>query len=465
MNRTFAIMRLCLPVVAMLAPLFLAACSDPECRPNIILVTVDTLRADRLGCYGCPVRTSPAVDALAARGVVFETCVAQASSTAPALASVMTSRYPSEVGVFNNTQPLIEAPDTIAAFLKRQGYVCAAFVSNFNLRPRMGFNRGFDFYDAQMTERELNRSGLPERTAEKTTDAALRWLAAHGGRSKPFFLWVHYQDPHGPYTPPDGFAPDIENYHADRRVLPLLETNWGTGGIPLYQSLPGTRDSAHYRACYDGEILFFDEHFGRLARALLKNDSLYNTAILFTADHGESMGEHGYWFSHEQDLFGELIHVPLIVAVPDITAGRRDDRACHLDILPTIATLVDGNGFDPSEYRGRDLFDSDRLRSTRPIFSETNYVATRTTFRSVIVGSWKLIVSSRTPDAPLLFDLENDGAETSNLARSKPDVASRMIKILEAEAAKSKPMQDRTAPLKLTPAEREALESLGYTGG
>jgi len=448
----------------MLLSLCIAACSEAERPPNIVLVTVDTLRADRLGCYGCPVRTSPAVDTLAAQGALFESCIAQASSTAPALASVMTSRYPSEVGVFNNTQPLIEAPDTIAAFLERRGYECAAFVSNFNLRPRMGFDRGFDLFDAQMTERELNRSGLPERTAEKTSDAAIDWLEGRRQKSEPYFLWIHYQDPHGPYTPPDGFAPDIENYQAGSRVLPLLETNWGAGGIPRYQILPGARDSARYRACYDGEILFFDAHLGRLIRALLKEDGLRNTAILFTADHGESMGEHGYWFSHEQDLFNELIHVPLIVAAGQ-TAGRRSDRACHLDIFPTIAALVDGDRFDPSEYRGRDLFDGDSIRSARPIFSETNFVATRTTFRSVIVGSWKLIVSSHTPESPLLFDLEKDGAERSNLARSNPDVAKRMMRILETEAAKSKPMRGRRAPLKLTPAEREALESLGYTSG
>ena len=192
MNRSTATNGFRLAALLMAAVSILPACADREDLPSIVLVTVDTLRADRLGCYGCPVRTSPALDSLAARSVVFENCVAQASSTAPALASVMTSRYPSEAGVFNNTQPLIEAPDTIAAFLKRRGYECAAFVSNFNLRPRMGFDRGFDHYDARMTDRERNRSGLPE-----------------GWDKTPFFLCVHYQDPHGPYTPPEGYAPAI----------------------------------------------------------------------------------------------------------------------------------------------------------------------------------------------------------------------------------------------------------------
>lgn len=465
MSRTCAAPRLSLALLAMSAALGLFACADRERQPNIVLVTVDTLRADRLGCYGCPVRTSPAVDALAARGVIFEACVAQASSTAPALASVMTSRYPSETGVFNNTHPLIVAPETIAAFLKRQGYECAAFVSNFNLRERMGFNRGFDLYDAKMTDREMNRSGLPERTAEKTTDAALRWLAGRGGSPKPFFLWVHYQDPHGPYTPPDGFAPEAENYLTENRTLPALDTNWGEGGIPSYQILDGRTETAHYRAGYDGEILFCDEHFGRLTRALFEMDNLAHTAIVFTADHGESMGEHGFWFSHEQDLFSELIHVPLIVAVPHITAGRRTERVCHLDIFPTVAALAAPDRCDPSLYRGRDLFGSDSIPSKRPIYSETNFVAARTALKSVIVGSWKLITSSRAPDAPLLFNLETDRAEIKNLAPSMPDVAGHMIKILKAEAAKSTPMQDRTPPLELTPVEKEALESLGYTGG
>lgn len=465
MSSPVTVARLTAAAALAAAAVLLAGCTGGERPPNIVLVTVDTLRADRLGCYGCPVRTSPAVDSIAAHGVLFESCVAQGSSTAPALASVMTSRYPSETGVFNNTFPLIEAPETIATFLEERGYACAAFVSNFNLRPRMGFNRGFDTYDAKMAERERNRSGLPERRAVRTTDAALLWLEEHEDDSRPFFLWIHYQDPHGPYTPPDGYAPDIANYGGGARTLPALGANWGKGGIPAYQIVERERETALYRARYDGEILYFDEHFGRLTRALFDRDALERTVIVFTSDHGESMGEHDYWFCHEQDLHGELINVPLIVASPALTPGRRSDRACHLDIFPTIAALVDRDGFDPAMFRGCDLLGGRPIPARRLIYSETNFVADRTSFKSVIVGSWKLIGSSRDPDSPLLFDLETDPAETVNLASSKPDVAGRMMRILEAETARAKPMQDSSPPLKLTPEEKNALESLGYTGG
>jgi len=454
--------------------LSLGACSDRRDRPpNILLITVDTLRADRLHCYGCPVPTSPNVDALAAEGVLFSMCFAHASSTAPALASVMTGKYPTEAGVLNNTHPLSPAPDTLAAYLKRQDYVCAAFVSNFNLRRRMGFDRGFDHFDARLMERELNRSGVPERTAEKTTDATIGWLERFylkqkSDAARPFFIWVHYQDPHGPYTPPEDYLPPRDFYSDASRTLPLLAEDWGVGGIPAYQALGEHRNEAHYRACYDGEVLFCDRHLGRLVKFLETAGLGDDTMVVFTADHGESMGEHERYFSHEQDLYNELIRVPLIITAPGIEPDRRDDIACHADIFPTLAgvtpTADDGTG----KHRGRDLLapvSRGSRTARRPIFSETNFVAERTRYESLILGRWKLVRATTGEGVRQLFDLEADLGETTNLAASRGDVLKQMEKLLKAEATKAQRAYRGTGPLELSPTEREALEALGYSDG
>jgi arylsulfatase A-like enzyme len=455
-----------LALLAVTALVFVA-CSDQK-RPNIILVTVDTLRADGPHCTGNPLPLSPAVDSLADRGIVFESCTAHASSTAPALASLMTSRYSSEVGVMNNSHPLAQDCDTLALAMKRRGYRTAAFVSNFNLRERMGFHRGFDQYDARFPNREKNRSGHPERTAERTTAAALSWLDREGDSKTPFFLWLHYQDPHGPYVPPEEFVPDAGNYADRTEELKILLNNWGGGGIPSYQVLGGRRDTAYYAARYDGEIAFFDSHFKDILEALDAKGLTGETAIIFTADHGESMGEHGYYYCHEQDLFAELIQVPLIVALPGGEPSMRKERVCHADILPTIAALGGSEVFPAKDggtplYRGRNLLEPLPPKNLRPIYSETNFLAARTTFTSVIVGKWKLIRSSRIKKGDLLFDLETDPGEKVNIFDDRPKVARNMTKILDGENRKAAAGVD-AAPLELTPEEREALNSLGYMG-
>lgn len=452
-----------LPVLGLVALLVLGGCSENRSQPNIVLITVDTLRADRLHCYGYEISTAPAVDALARRGLLFENCTAHASSTAPALASLMTGLYPTEAGVLNNTRPLSRSVDTIALHLGRQGYRTAAFVSNFNLTSRMGFDRGFGVFDARLTEREQNRSFVPERTAEKTAAAAKAWLKGYG-QEEPFFLWVHFQDPHGPYCPPDGFALPGERYAAGDQQLPLLDKNWGSGGIPSYQAIGTNRSTGFYRAMYDGEIAFFDRHLAGLMECLENGGYMEDTAVLFTADHGESMGEHGFWFSHEQDLFNELIRVPLIIAAPGIKPGRRTERVCHIDIFPTLAALAGESPEGAGTFRGRNIAAAPGGTMERPIYAETNFVAGRNMFRAVIVGRWKLIRSANKKMKPLLFDLHADPEEKKNLFLVKPDVAAKMMQILKTEEKRAA-SGGASVPLDLSPEDREALESLGYSGG
>jgi arylsulfatase A-like enzyme len=231
-------------------------------------------------------------------------------------------------------------------------------VSNLALHGRSGIKAGFYYYDATFPQRETVRR-LPERIAADTTTAALAMLEKLAtNRTAPVFLWVHFQDPHGPYTPPD----DLRERHlvAEQRApdgarrLAASDGDSGLGAIPHYQFQPGHDDVAYYRACYDGEVEYTDREIGRLLAAL----SLYlppaETVVVFTADHGEGMGEDDYWFAHGEYLSEPLVHVPLLIRMPGRRASVRDDVVSLVDVFPSLARLL---GVDvPPGIRGRDLF-------------------------------------------------------------------------------------------------------------
>src|SRR5213594_1063087 len=237
-----------------------AAPVAPAARPNVLLVTIDTLRADYLGCYGRAAAATPTMDALAGRGVRFATAVAHVPLTGPSHASILTGRTPLGHGFRDNGGYVIPAEAKTAADDFRQaGYRTAAFVSGFPLDRRFGFDRGFDAYDDHLPKgNDPRRTPYVERLADATTDAALRGLGSPvpAGAPASFFLWVHYYDPHAPYEPPADLA---------ERYSP---------------------------APYDGEIAFVDRQLARLLHALDVRNETGRTVVIVTADHGESLGEH-----------------------------------------------------------------------------------------------------------------------------------------------------------------------------
>ena len=332
-----------------LAALVIAAvgsgCGEPgPLRPNALLITVDTLRADRLGVYGFSWDTSPAIDRLAASGVVFERAIAGASFTTGSHASIMTSRYTREhtIGYLNGGTRL-EGITTLAEILNQQGYQTAAFVGNIMLARSTGLDRGFEIYNEELPQAELNRGFAFERIAEQTTDAALLWLQNRDGR--PFFLWVHYQDPHGPYTPPPAFRGRFQpKFNPDEEPLPILDTVTGLNGIPSYQELDGIRRPSVYETRYAEEIAYADHWIGELITQVDADTSDAGTVVLFTADHGESLGEEGLYFSHGSTTTPDQAHVPLILRAPELPAGRRAETVHHVDVMPTLLDLL---GFEP----------------------------------------------------------------------------------------------------------------------
>jgi arylsulfatase len=337
---------------ALFAVVLLMACQPlkPE-RPDVLLVTVDTLRADHLGVYGLDAGTSPNIDALGREGVVFERAIAAASRTVPAHASIMTSRHVREhsVGHLNGRSKLV-GHETVADHFRRAGYRTAAFIGNILITRATGLDAGFDLYDDALTTPELNRPGIVERLAEDTTARALEWLAATDDR--PAFLWVHYQDPHGPYTPPPEDAARFD-FGTDEHeaVLEIGESNHAVNAIPPYQALPGLRRQSEYRSRYAGEIFYADRSIGELVAAFDARAGERGSVVLLTADHGESLGESGRYFLHTHASTPDVAHVPLIVRAAGLTAGRRDEVVGHVDVLPTLLDLagldaaVDASGF------------------------------------------------------------------------------------------------------------------------
>ena len=307
----------------------LAGCGPGVPRPNLLLVTVDTLRADRLACYGGPADVGRSICALAASGTRFQWAFSTAPTTAPSVASILSSLYPVQHRLNQNVRSFLGAEIvTLAEVLHEAGYHTAAFVSNPVLRRVRRLDQGFDVYDQQMERRESNRRFYVERHARATTDAALAF--ANGPARAPWFLWVHYQDPHGPYRPPG--APPARDARGGAK-LRRLDDDTGRGGIPAYQVQEGARTRETYERRYLAEIRFVDQEVGRLLRRL---DALGEPpVVLLTADHGEALGEDDYFFAHGHSVGLDQIRVPLVLR-PSVGEAVVDTPVSLVDVAPTL---------------------------------------------------------------------------------------------------------------------------------
>jgi arylsulfatase len=437
-------------LIVVLAVIWLAG-AFREKGVSVILISVDTLRPDHLGCYGYERRTSPAVDAFAGESILFSRCFAQAPTTRPSCGTIVTGYYPHELKIFNNSDNLSAPVTTVAERLRDAGYRTLGVVSNFVLRRGGGFEQGFDYYDDKMDDLELVR-GIPERIAEKTTETAISLLRLH--HREKFFLWLHYQDPHGPYTPRPPFDTMFGGDPGQDRELPINETVSGMGGIPSYQELDGIRSYNHYVAKYDGEIRYFDEHFSKLVGELKALDLYDDALIIFTADHGEGMGEHDYYFAHGEYVYNSLVHVPLIIRYGDEGAGRREDLCQLADVVPTIlgAAAVKPDG----TLHGEDLLKG--IPADRPVVSEMpgKY--------SIIEGDLKLVHHAESNEY-FLFDIGADPDEATNLL-ADTDYAGRVSSMTAAlvERLRGDVLGERVRrnTQRLTRDEKEKLKALGY---
>jgi tetratricopeptide (TPR) repeat protein len=382
----------------------------------VLLVTVDTLRADRVGAFGDTLARTPHIDALARAGVSFAKAFTPVPLTLPAHASLMTGLLPPQHGVRGNGMALGAGPPTLAEALNARGLETAAFVGGFPLERRFGLTRGFDVYDDAFGRATGIHFDFAERRADRVVEAALGWLA---GRSGPVFVWVHLFDPHAPYDPPAEF-----------------------------------RGSDPYR----GEIAFADEALGRLFAAWDARPGASFVAL--ASDHGEAFGEHGEE-SHSLFVYDTTLRVPLVLRGPRLPAGKTVETPVGLaDLAATIAARVSEPGATAAApLPGRDLLAETGERA--PLYAET--LAPRLDFgwsdlRALREGRFKYVRAPR----PELYDVEADPGETRDLSAREPAARDRLAATLEAMLAR---LGDAESPRGPDADAAERLRALGYVQG
>lgn len=439
--------------------------TEPPSPPTIILITLDTLRADHLGCYGYFRPTSPNLDALARESVVFDRADAPMATTFPSHLSLLTGVYPSEHGYLSNTRLIDTAFEptpnlrSVTQILRDMGYTTAAFVSAAPVRDTTGLGAGFDSYN-QPQKDDWRIAGT--RPAEQTANAFLEWFN-HTPR-EPFFAWIHFFDPHWPYEPP---APYDAWFTTDDALRAWVEERRCTKRFPNKWK---TRDVFDIHNAYDGEIRYMDEHIGRVLAALRETGRLDRCVLIVTADHGEGLGQHD-WPAHG-DLHAEQIHIPLMIRFPP-TLGIKPARIASVvslvDVFPTVLARIGSPAaaIFQKQATGEDVLDP--RFSRRFVFSErADHNEGWSSGRRFALTDDRYRFYHLTEHEDELYDLAADPHELHNLAADHPRVAAAMRKELLARLAGYQKRalvlaRERKAPSR-PPDERmkRDLKALGY---
>ena len=404
----------------------------PAWKPgNVLVITVDTLRSDHLGCYGYEHIKTPNIDRLAEQGTMFQNAIAQVPLTLPSHVSLFTSTYPQFNAVRVNGRNRLDASAvTLAERLQADGHTTAAFVSAFVLDSRFGLDQGFAIYDDEMqkeTGKELIAHLEAERTADEVTGAAVEWLKEKKDRN--FFLWVHYYDPHDIYNPPSPYR-------------------------EIYKDNP-----------YDGEIAFTDEHIGVLLASLKELELDKNTLIVFVADHAEGFGEHEE-FGHSVFVYDTTVKVPLIFACPGLIAAGKvvEEQVRLVDVMPTILDFMQLEKHEAVQGNSLIGLIDGRIDSLDlPAYSESLYARLHynwSELRSFRTREWKYIQSTE----PELYNIRDDPQELVNLARSNIDVVRELDHRLDAFLAATSAPAAKGTSMAMDEETARKLESLGYIG-
>ncbi len=420
----------------------------------MLLLTVDTLRADHLGAYGYGLPTSPELDRIAAEGVLLTDAITPVPTTAPALASLLTARHADGHGVRENFAELPDAMATMAETFAAGGYETAGFYGNGAIKN--GFGQGFGRFEAFADHWFFNdKAGA---------DKAIAWIES---AKEPWFLWVHFMDPHGPYNssgPRRSAKLQYDDSPQMRRELPQVEKNYGFGVVPKYQRLPKHTRVADYVRRYDGEIIGTDIEIGRIRAALETDGKLDRTLVVVTADHGESLGEGRYFFQHGTLLNDPSVRIPLVFRHPGLPSGVRNPTPASLvDVFPTTATLA---GLSvPEGVVGRDLSAALRTPDTSESLVRVSYTVTPTQKTAVRRGHWELRGHPHSKKAPddfariELFDLRTS-PPTLVAAGEEAAVRAELEPLLRTAAKKVR--EKPTAPREHTDDEKARLRALGY---
>jgi arylsulfatase A-like enzyme len=400
---------------------------------NLLIITIDTLRADHLTCYGYDRPTSPRIDKFAEEGVLFENVACQSSQTLPSHASIFIGTNPRTHLAISHESPVDPAQTTLAEMLKEQGYVTGAFISSHALDSKYGLDQGFDEYwevhkELTIMERQL----LKGKQQDPTADAVLAWLEAN--TASRFFLWIHWFYPHRPYDPPPRYLQAFAGgYSGLASSEPEFIMKVWREQIDLSQN-----DIDHLTGRYDGEIAFTDAQVGRILDALGSMDLLDNTIVIITSDHGEILYDHERYFGHDIALYDECLMIPLIIYVPglDPASRRIGPLVQSLDILPTALELL---GLDcPSYAEGRSLLPlmgGSGESTVDYAFSETFPFPEKCPPRHAVRTAGSKLIWKEEQEGPLAkeyYDLTTDPGETSNLFLGQPASASHLDSVLTA---------------------------------
>lgn len=445
-------------VCALLVWVGLTGCDRdaPERPRNVVLVIADTLRADKLSVQGGPPGATPHLDALAAAGVRFTRANAHAPWTLPSIASLLTSLHPLEHGAGGRVPEftgLDASVTTLPDVLRARGLQSHAIVNVTFLDPQtFGVTRGFDAVDQVSFENNVDL-----RAATATTNAALAWLDGQREARRPFLLLVHYFDPHAVYAPPAHYR-EVWAAESDKKSAWTFGTRDEMVALRAGQ-LDLSRDIlARAERLYEGEVAYLDAEVGRLFAGLEERGLMRDTAVVFTADHGEEFLEHGS-FEHGHSLFEELLHVPLIVRAPGWAPRVVEDRVRLVDVAPTICELLDVA--PPDSFVGQSLVGLARgtERGSRTVLAHGNFW--RAPLSSWTEGGWKLILDAG--GAARLYHLDVDPGEQRDLVEAEAQRLETMrARLVEAQAAMATLARGGRAAL--TADQQRALSGLGYGG-
>jgi len=432
--------------------------------PNVLLITIDTLRADHMSLYGYDRPTTPHIDAFAQESRVFDRAYATAPFTPASVVSFLTGKYPYHHRVRMFWQKVTAENITVADHLRRAGYQTAAVVSNIVLSDdACGLGVRFDDYDDNVNVPEPNRPHMRERRAVDTTDDAIAWLRTRRKAGRPFFLWVHYNDPHGPYTPPADAPADFTHetpvtIEEDR----LLD----------YVKEPGLLDGLEYVDRYDEEIAYTDREVGRLLDAFDSVTAADDALVLLTADHGEQMMDGDrFFFCHGYGVRHAVLHVPLLVRYKSIPAERNSTSVSVADVTPTILDVV---GLPiPEDMDGRSLVGA--ISSCPPYAEGPDAAIKGRLMRAYIMNDRKVVIQhgrSNIPRKSWAYDLRHDPTECEPLAvdpaepgyvtlcqitKADPDPAGQPESFARGVQPSSAPIHEHADAEAL-----KSLKSLGY---
>jgi arylsulfatase A-like enzyme len=431
---------------------------------SVLLITIDTLRADHLGIYGYRRNTSPNIDALGRLGTVFEAAYTFWPKTRGSFVMIHTGRRPSQNGYSRRHPVLLGFNPTIASVLRKAGYRTTAVVDNPNVAAQYGYGEGFDRYRETWEEKALSTE---MDRARAITDDGVRFL--EGARpDRPFFLWLHYVNPHAPYTPPPPY--DTAFLDAESKAGPALPVVRDFHrGIPKQWAVAGRDRPGYYVAQYDGEIAAVDHEVGRVVAALQASRARDRTVVVLTSDHGESLGEHDYYFDHGADLFDPCLRIPLLIASPGGAAGvRASSLASTLDLMPTILDAAKvsyppdlaGSSLLP-RLSGRGGAGPSRLEARNERDLAASFDRRFKTVRTPVEGGARFA----------LYDREADPEETRDVGRAWPDALRQGRRELELFLERADREWGQTRALvqgrpegegKMTAEACEQLKALGY---